>query len=58
MWKGIEEVSEFKYLGYVLKKNGGDDVQIRELKKGNIVMRKVCGLGERLLKTTSGNDVI
>jgi len=53
MWKGkiIEEVSEFKYLDYVLKKNGGDDGQIRELKKkDNIVMRKVCGLGERIFK--------
>jgi len=53
MWKGkvIEEVSEFKYLDYVLNKNGGDDGQIRELrKKGNIVMRKVWGLGERIFK--------
>jgi len=43
-WKGkrIEEVIEFKYLGYVIKKNGGDDGQIRELKKkGNIVIRRV-----------------
>jgi len=51
MWKEkrIEEVSKSKYLGYVLKKNGGDDGQIRELKKkDNIVMRKVWGLGERL----------
>jgi len=42
MWKGkrIEEVSEFKYLGYVLKKNGGNDGQIRELKKkGNIAVQ-------------------
>jgi len=47
MWKGkrIEEVTEFKYLGYVIK-NGRDDEQIRELKKkGNIVMRR--GLGSR-----------
>jgi len=44
MWKRkrIGEVSEFKYLGYVLKKNGKDDGQIRELKKkDNIIMRKV-----------------
>jgi len=40
--KEIEEVSEFKYLDYLLKKNGEDDGQIRELtKKGNIVMRKL-----------------
>jgi len=44
-------VSEFKYLGCILKKNRGDNGQIRELKKkGNIVMRKVWGLKERLLK--------
>jgi len=44
-------VSEFKYLGYVLKKNGGDDGQIRKLrKKGNIIMRKVWGLRERIFK--------
>jgi len=50
-WKGkrIEEVTEFKYLGYVIKKTGGDDGQIRELKKkGN--MRRVWSLGERLFK--------
>jgi len=46
-------VSKFKYLDYkeVIKKNGGDDGQIRELKKkGNIVMRKVWDLGERIFK--------
>jgi len=53
MWKRkrIDEVSEFKYLGYVLNKNGGDDGQIRELKKkGNIIIRKIWGLGERIFK--------
>jgi len=53
MWKRkrIEEVSEFKYLGYVLKKNGGDDRQIKKLKKkNNIVTRKVWGLEEKLFK--------
>jgi len=54
MWKGkrIEKVSGFKYLGYVIKKiGGGDDRQIRELKKkGNIVIRRIWGLGERLFK--------
>jgi len=53
MWKRkrIEELSEFKYLGYVQKKNGGDDGQIIEVKqKGNIVMKKVWGLGERIFK--------
>jgi len=44
-------VSEFKYLSYVLKKNGGNDGKIRKLKKkGNIIMRKVWDLEERLFK--------
>jgi len=52
MWKGKRiAVSEFKYLGYILKKNGRDDGQIRELKKkGNIVMKKVWDLGKRIFK--------
>lgn len=34
-WKGkrIEEVREFKYLGYVLQKNGGQEAQIRDRRK-------------------------
>lgn len=49
-WEGesIEEVAEFKYLGYVLKRNGEDDGQIRELrKKANVIIRQVWGMGER-----------
>lgn len=40
--KKIEEISEFKYFGYVLNKNGGNQGQVRNLKrKANIIMRKV-----------------
>jgi len=49
MWKRkmIEGVLEFKYLGYVIKKNEGDDREIRELKeKDNIIMKKVWGLAK------------
>lgn len=49
-WEGqnIEEVKEFKYLGYVVKENGGQEGQIKESKKkGNIVLKQVWGLGER-----------
>lgn len=49
-WEGqnIEEVKEFKYLGYVMKENGGQEGQIKESKKkGNIVLKQVWGLGER-----------
>lgn len=49
-WEGqnIEEVKEFKYLGYVVKENGGQEGQIKESKKkGNIVLKQVWGLGEQ-----------
>lgn len=37
----IEKVTEFKYSNYALKKNGGDQGQIRELKrKTNIIIKK------------------
>lgn len=37
--QNIEEVKEFKYLGYVVKENGGQGGQIKESKKkGNIVL--------------------
>lgn len=43
-WEGqkIEEVKEFKYLEYVVKTNGEQEGQIRELmKKGNVVLKQV-----------------
>lgn len=40
--KKIEEILEFKYFDYVLNKNGGNQGQIKNLKrKANIIMRKV-----------------
>jgi len=44
-WKGemIEEVKQFKYLGYVFQKNNGPDKHIREVKrKAEAAIRK-CG---------------
>lgn len=47
----IEEVNEFIYLGYCMRKNGSEKGQIRELaRKGNVVMRQVWGLGERRMR--------
>lgn len=49
-WRGerIEEISEFKYLGYVFRRNGENEGHIKKLKrKGNIVMRQVWSLYER-----------
>lgn len=48
-WEGkeLEEVAEVKYLGFVLKKNGGEESQTKELRKiDNVVMNVVWGIGE------------
>lgn len=41
-WKGksIEEMKEFKYLEYILQKNGGQETQIRDRRKNS---GKNCG---------------
>ena len=45
--KRIEEVKEFRYLGYVFKRNGGPEAQIRDrVKMAGVVMRQVCGIGK------------
>lgn len=44
-WEGqnIEEVKEFKYLGYVVKENGGQEGQIKEERQYSI--KTSVGLG-------------
>lgn len=49
-WKEeeIEEVEEFKYLGYTFMKNNRDDAHIREVtKKAAGIMAQIWGIGER-----------
>ncbi|XP_067217103.1 LINE-1 retrotransposable element ORF2 protein [Linepithema humile] len=49
-WKGkiIEEVKEFRYLGYIIQRNGGQGAQIRErVRKATTVMGQVWGIGKR-----------
>lgn len=49
-WKGkrIEEVNEYKYLGYVLQKNGGQEAQIRKRRrKASAIMGQIWGIGKR-----------
>ena len=49
-WKGksIEEVKEFKYLGYVFKRNGGQEAHIKDrVRKAEVVMKRVWGIGKR-----------
>jgi len=44
----IEEVREFKYLGYILQRNGGQKAQVRErVKRAATEMGKIWVLGKR-----------
>jgi len=46
--KGIEEVREFRYLGYTLQRNGEQEAHIRErIKRAAAVMGEVWGIGRR-----------
>lgn len=47
----IEEVKEFKYLGYRFQRNGGPETHAREtIKKSMIAMRQTRGLGQKRFK--------
>lgn len=49
-WKGkeMEEVKEFTYLGYKMKKNGGQEAHVKErVRKAGTVIRQVWGIGKR-----------
>ena len=47
----LEEVKDFKYLGYRFQKNGGTEMHWRETaKKAMIVMKQTWGIGERRFK--------
>lgn len=49
-WKGreIEEVKEFKYLGYVIRYNGSQEAHIRDrVRKGAAILEQVWGVGKR-----------
>ncbi|XP_032673718.1 uncharacterized protein LOC116845308 [Odontomachus brunneus] len=49
--KGIEEVKEFKYLGFTFNQAGNYKAHIRDLyKKGRVALNKVWGLGERICR--------
>lgn len=50
-WKGkkLEEVKKFKYLGYTIQRNGGQEEHVKERgKRAAIVMREVWGIGKRI----------
>lgn len=61
VWKwgkeSIEEVQEFKYLGFTLSRRGDYEEHIRELgRKGRIAARKVWGLGESCVEMILRED--
>lgn len=44
----MEEVKEFKYLGYIFQRNGSQEAHLRDrVKKGAAVMGQVWSLGKR-----------
>jgi len=52
-WRGreIEEVQSFKYLGFMMDREGGVKEHIKELtRKGKEIVRKVWGMGERMCR--------
>jgi len=59
-WKGkiIEEVKEFKYLRYILQKNGGQEVHIKDrVKKAAAGMGIIWGLGKRRFRGDWGRRI-
>ncbi|XP_024883667.1 trichohyalin-like [Temnothorax curvispinosus] len=56
-WKGrkLEEVNEFKYLGYTLKKNEGQEAHIREKRKK--AARTVMGYGAEIWEWKERREV-
>jgi len=46
--KRIEEVKEFKYLGYTLQRNGGQEAHVRErIAKAATMISQIWGIGKR-----------
>jgi len=59
-WKGkvIEEVKEFRYLGYVLQRNGGQEAQIRDrVRRAAAGMGQIWGLGKRRFGSDWGRRI-
>jgi len=59
-WKGkkIEEVKKFKYLGYMLQRNGGQEAHIRErIRRAAVIMDQVWGIGKRRFGSDWGRRI-
>lgn len=49
----LEEINEFKYLGFHFQRNRGTDTHIRETtKKTMIVMKQTWGIGQRRFRSS------
>jgi len=49
-WEGrsLEEVSQYRYLGYVFQRNGGQEEQVKDrMRRGMAAMGQVWGIGKR-----------
>lgn len=47
--KKLEEVNEYKYQGYTLQRNEGQEAHIKETKrKAAVLMREVWAIGKRI----------
>lgn len=58
-WKGkeLEEVKEFKYLGYVVKSNGGQETHIRDrVRKGATLIGQIWGIDKGDLRKGLGKE--
>lgn len=48
--KSLEEVKEYRYLRYMMKVNGKQEVHINErIRRKAILLRQVWGIGKRIL---------
>lgn len=46
--KRIVEIKEYKYLGYVVQRNGGQEAQVEDrVKRAAAIVRQVWGIGKR-----------
>ena len=47
----VEEVKEFVYLGFILRKNGDSKEHVKKrAKRATVEMRKPWGIGDKLFK--------
>lgn len=54
----MEEFKQYKYLGYVLQRNGKQDGQVKDrAKRGAAIMGQIWGKGKRIFKEAWGRRI-